>query len=405
MTSTLLAQSQAELDKALADGVADLRIEHPLGIYLTIADDPGFWLTLRGNTRAELWGNASADLREHARAPLRENTRATLWGNASATLWENARATLRENTRATLWGNASATLWGNASADLRENARATLRENARAVLWGNASAELWGNTRATLRENTSATLWGNASADLRENARATLRENARAELWGNASATLWGNASAELWGNTRAVLWGNSHAELWGNASADLRENARAPLRENTSATLWGNSSATRWGNASAELSRFTVAWLRSPWAKATGTGHVIDMTAVDLGDPALWADFHGVKVVDGIATVYKALKDHYGTDRLGWEGKYAPGETPEAPDWRDDASCGGGLHFSPTPRQASEYLEDATRWVKVGVELATLRPILDGGTPKCEAPKVVVPCVEVDINGEPVEV
>ena len=51
MTSTLLVRSQAELDKALADGVADLRIEHPLGSYLTIANDPGFWLTLRGNSR------------------------------------------------------------------------------------------------------------------------------------------------------------------------------------------------------------------------------------------------------------------------------------------------------------------------------------------------------------------
>ena len=229
MTNTLLVQSQYELDKALADGVADLRIEHPLGIFLTISDDPGFC----------------------------------------------------------------------------------------------------------------------------------------------------------------PILWGNSHAELQGNASAELLENARATLR----------------GNSSAELSRFTVARLHSPSAKATGTGHVIDMAAVDLGDPALWADFHGVKVVDGIATIYKALKDHFGTGRLGWEGKYAPGETPEAPDWRDDASCGGGLHFSPTPRQASEYLWSATRWVKVGVELATLRPILDGGAPKCKAPKVVVPCVEVDINGEPVEV
>ena len=163
MTNTLLIQSQYELDKALADGVADLRIEHPLGIYLTIADDPGFWLILRGNSHA------------------------VLGGDVSATLLENARAMLREN----------------------------------------ASAELWGNSHAELLENASATLRG------------------------------------------------NSHAALWGNSHAALRE------------------------NASAELSRFTVAWLRSPLAKATGTGHVIDMTAVDLGDPALWADFHGVKVVE----------------------------------------------------------------------------------------------------------
>ena len=210
----------------------------------------------------------------------------------------------------------------------------------------------------------------------------------RLTLWGNSRAELGGNASAELWGNASAELWGNSRAKLWGNSRASLRENASAEL----------------WENASAELSRFTVAWLRSPLAKATGTGHVIDMAAVDLGDPALWAVFHGVKVVDGIATVYKALKDHYGTDRPDWRGAYAPGKAPEAPDWRDDAYCGGGLHFSPTPRQASDYLWGATRWVKVGVELATLRPILDEGTPKCKVPKVVVPCVEVDINGDPVE-
>ena len=264
----LLVQSQAELDKALADGVADLRIEHPHGINLTIADDPGFWLTLRGNSRATLLGNS--------------------------------RATLRENSRATLRGNS----------------------------------------------------------------RAELLENARAELWDGAHATLGEDARAELGGNASAELWGNSHAEL----------------------------------------SRFTVAWLRSPSAKATGTGHVIDVTNATLSAPDTWAAFHGVKVVDGIATVYKALYDHYGTGRPEWQGAYAPGKVPEAPDWRDDASCGGGLHFSPTPRQASEYLSGATRWVKVGVELATLRPILDGGTPKCKVPKVVVPCVEVDINGDPVE-
>ena len=149
----LLVQSQAELDKALADGVADLRIEHPHGIYLTIAEDPGFWLTLRGNSRA------------------------TLRGNSRATLWENASAELRGNSRATLWENASATLWENASATLR--------------------------------------------------------------------------------------------------------------------------------GNSRAELSRFTVAWLRSPSAKATGTGHVIDVTNATLSAPDTWAAFHGVKVVDGIATVY----------------------------------------------------------------------------------------------------
>ena len=335
-----LVKDQDELDKALAEGIAHLRIEHPLGIYLTIADDPGFWLILEGNSRATLGGNA----------------RATLGGNA----------------RATLWGNSSATLWGN------------------------SRAELWDDTSAELRDDASATLWGNSSATLKGNARATLK--------GNARATLRDDASAELWGNSSATLWGTSRAELWDDTSAELRDDASATLGGNARATLWGNSSATLWGNSRAELSRFTVARLHSSSAKATGTGHIIDVSDAVLSAPDAWAEYHGVEVINGIATVYKALHDHYGTDRPGWRGAYAPGKAPEAPDWRDDASCGGGLHFSPTPRQASEYLLGATRWVKVGVDLATLRPILNYGTPKCKAPKVVVPCVEVDINGELVE-
>jgi len=66
-------------------------------------------------------------------------------------------------------------------------------------------------------------------------------------------------------------------------------------------------------------------------------------------------------------------------------------------------AECGQGLHFGPTPAHALAYLPDATRFVAVGVELATLRPI-PGGTAKCKAPKVVRACVEVDLDGNEVE-
>lgn len=63
---------------------------------------------------------------------------------------------------------------------------------------------------------------------------------------------------------------------------------------------------------------------------------------------------------------------------------------------------CGNGLHFSPSPTQALAYDLDATRFLAVGVDIATLRP-LDGGTAKCKAPAVVRACVEVDIDGNEV--
>ena len=97
---------------------------------------------------------------------------------------------------------------------------------------------------------------------------------------------------------------------------------------------------------------------------------------------------------------IYKAVSDQRTTSR---GADYTPGSTPEVTDWADHAECGQGLHFGPTPAHALAYLPDATRFVAVGVELATLRPI-PGGTAKCKAPKVVRACVEVDLDGNEVE-
>jgi hypothetical protein len=57
--------------------------------------------------------------------------RAELWGNATAVLRDNATAVLWGNATAVLWGNATAVLWGNATAVLRDNAKAVLRDNAK----------------------------------------------------------------------------------------------------------------------------------------------------------------------------------------------------------------------------------------------------------------------------------
>ena len=101
--------------------------------------------------------------------------------------------------------------YDNASAVLRDNARAELWDNASAELQGNASAELWGNASAVLQGNASAVLQGNASAELRGNASAVLQ--------GNASAELRDNARAEASGNTQIVDDCRSgRASVFGNA-------------------------------------------------------------------------------------------------------------------------------------------------------------------------------------------
>ena len=137
---------------------------------------------------------------------------------------------------------------------------------------------------------------------------------------------------------------------------------------------------------------------LHSARAHSDG-GVIIDVASLDLTDAATWCDYHAVRVDDGTATLYKAVDDSWTTSR-GTD--YAPGTTPVAADWRDDNTCGGGLHFCPQPLQSQTYHRTATRYVEVGVALADLRPINDGGgAPKAKAPRVVRACREVNKHGE----
>ncbi|HHW50227.1 MAG TPA: hypothetical protein GX406_01945, partial [Pseudoclavibacter sp.] len=215
-------------------------------------------------------------------------------------------------------------LRGNSSAELRENSSAVLWGNSSAVLGGNSRAVLGGNSRAVLRENSSAELWGNSSAVLGGNSSAVLRENS--------SAVLWGNSRAVLWGNSSAVLWGNSSAELWGNSSAVLRENSRAVT------------------------AKYTAVWVYSDRATFTGSGHLIDMTKLDLSDAATWCDYHGVKIARGKAVVYKAVDAQLNAGHRHTLTRYPLGGKVAATDWNPQPECGGGLHFAASPSGARQY-------------------------------------------------
>jgi hypothetical protein len=212
-------------------------------------------------------------------------------------------------------------------------------------------------------------------------------------LWDSSRAELWGSSSAELWGSSSAVLWDSSRAELWDSSSAVLRDSSSAVLRGFSRAELRGSSRAV--------TAKYTATFLHSQRATFTGDGHLIDLTELDLTDPAHWCEYHGVTVADGVAYLYKAVdkdwKSGYGTD-------YSPGSTPEAPDWSTRRICGGGLHLSPRPAQAMAYLDcsrDEARFLKCGVRLDEIVTIDDD---KVKARRVVVACVEVDWFGDVVE-
>lgn len=203
---------------------------------------------------------------------------------------------------------------------------------------------------------------------------------------------------AALKGATRGTYIEIRSVRAFDSASVRASGSASVSASGSASASVsaFGSASVSAFDSASVSATPKVAVHLHSKRVKVQG-GVVIDVIE-EPTDAAEWCEYHGVTVSKaGIATVYKAVDDNWVS---GYGFNYAPGTKPVAPDWRDDATCGGGLHFSPSPTQALYYNESATRFLEVGVRVADLRPI-PGGTAKCKAPAVVRKCVEVDVHGK----
>jgi hypothetical protein len=211
--------------------------------------------------------------------------------------------------------------------------------------------------------------------------------SSRVVLRGSSSAELWGSSSAELWGSSRAELWGSSRAELWGSSSAELRGSSSAVLRGSSSAVLRESSRAV--------AGPYCAVHLHSAHAEVVG-GVLIDLTGLDLSDPATWAEYHGVEKTERHLIVYKAVDDVLASGR-GFA--YPLGKTVTAPDWKPTAACGAGLHFGPSPRHAKDYFPDASRFLACAIPLDAAKGITDGGTAKIKAARCEV-LYEVDLDG-----
>ena len=192
-----------------------------------------------------------------------------------------------------------------------------------------------------------------------------------------------GSATVSASGSATVSAWGSATVSAWDSAT----------VRASGSATVSASGSAT------VRAGSHCAVHLHSGRCTVEG-GVLIDHTQLDLKDPATWCEYHGVKVEDGRATLYKALGDDL-TSGSGYTPTTWPTEGEvKCGDWKANNRCGNGLHVSPLPEHATVYRPDATRWLEVTVAVKGLRPILDG-TPKCKVRSAVV-VREVDRVGRP---
>ena len=204
-----------------------------------------------------------------------------------------------------------------------------------------------------------------------------------------------GNVSlSRVWENASAVLWGNARAELWENARAVLWENARANAQGNSCIHAYSNSIIFAGKCAS-------VHKMRGHAGSITG-GVIIEQPGLKTAED--WCAYNGVVIKDGVATLFKAVRDDY---KSAHDFLYTPGSTPECPDWDGGvAECRGGLHFCPSPGQALSFDDHATRFLACPVALVDIRSPNDSDRYpyKVKAARICGPIVEVDRFGEPLK-
>jgi hypothetical protein len=118
---------------------------------------------------------------------------------------------------------------------------------------------------------------------------------------------------------------------------------------------------------------------------------------------PEAWCQFYGVPIQpDGAVILFKALHEGYKAHN---DFQYLPGSCPVAPDWDDGKKeFGGGLHFSPNPRDALRFNIWASHFVACPILLSEIKTHMISGVfpEKVKAPRVFKPCYEVDILGNP---
>ncbi|MGL5935869.1 MAG: hypothetical protein ACRCZI_09645, partial [Cetobacterium sp.] len=202
--------------------------------------------------------------------------------------------------------------------------------------------------------------------------------------------------TVRAWASATVLAWDS--ATVRASGSATVRAWASATVEASGSATVEASGSVTvrASGSATVRASDWVAVHQHSDTAEITG-GVVIrppDLTAAEN-----WCAYHGVEVIDGVATLYKAVDDAWTTTR---KTSYAPGSVPVAPDWDPKPrECGGGIHLCARPWIAKDrYHQRATRFVGVPVRVAEIR-VHPGDTNKVRVPRACAAVYEVDIDGE----
>jgi len=215
----------------------------------------------------------------------------------------------------------------------------------------------------------------------------------------SSTVTAYDSSTVRACGSSTVTAYDSSTVTACGSSTVRAYDSSTVTACGSSTVTACDSSTVRAYGSSTVRASSHTAVHLHSGRACIEG-GVLIDHTAVDQSAPATWADYHGAQLPnEDTVTVFKAVRDDY---RSAHGALYTVGTEVTCDDWRDTNECGNGLHFSPSPAQASSYDYAATRFLECTIKLSDLRPLTDSGTAKCKTNRAFV-VREVDIAGRPV--
>ena len=198
--------------------------------------------------------------------------------------------------------------------------------------------------------------------------------------------------------SSQVRAYGSSQVRAYDSSQVRAFDSSQVRAYGSSHVTAFNSSQVTACGSSQVRAGKYCAVTVRGKTAKVIG-GVIIRVPTISTAKQ--WCDFYGVKVRNGVAILYKFVREDFTSK---YKTSYAPGTTPKAPDWDPQPECGSGLHFSPRPEMALEFDSEGKRFVACPVLVSEIVVHPNGSSPqKVKAPRVFSPCYEVDRDGNPI--
>jgi len=124
-------------------------------------------------------------------------------------------------------------------------------------------------TRVTARGSSTVTAWGSSTVHAR----------------GSSTVTAWDSSTVTAWGSSTVHARGSSTVHAWDSSTVTAWDSSTVTARDSSTVTAWGSSTVT--------AAAYVAVHLHSGRAKVEG-GRIIDVSALDLSDPDIFAAYAG---------------------------------------------------------------------------------------------------------------